>query len=162
MICPHASPVPFTSIWKPYSTIRPITGIATRSWGLLRNSRSASVRYAGSMAGKRRYSSTGTPRNTTGKHFVGIPPQGSRHSTTGYLNYRQVVQGIPTVGSSCTTHRTLVRYFSYQAVVRTVPSKEIYWYMHTTDRQQGIQYEFTNIFSLSLFPVSAGLYKTET
>lgn len=60
------------------------------------------------------------------------------------------------------TRRTLVRYFSYQTVVRTVPSKEIYWYMHTTDRQQGTQYEFTNIFSLSLFPVSAGLYKTET
>lgn len=111
MICPHASPVPFTSIWKPYSTIRPITGIATRSWGLLRSSRSASVRYAGSMAGKRRYSSTGTPRNTTGKHFVGIPPQGSRHSTTGYLNYRQVVQGIPTVGSSC----TMQWYGQYQA-----------------------------------------------
>lgn len=165
MICPHASPVPFTSIWKPYSTIRPITGIATRSWGLLRSSRSASARYAGSMAGKRRYSSTGTPRNTTGKHFVGIPPQGSRHSTTGYLNYRQVVQGIPTVGSSCTTQwyaPYLIRYFSYQTVVRTVPSKEIYWYMHTTDRQQGTQYEFTNIFSLSLFPVSAELYKTET
>ena len=180
MICPHASPVPFTSIWKPYSTIRPITGIATRSWDLLRSSRSASARYAGSMAGKRRYSSIGTPRNTTGKHTVGIPPQGSRHSTTGYLNYRQVVQGIPTVGSSCTTQwyreyqplvalvprsgtrRTLVRYFSYQTVVWTVPSKEIYWYMHTTDRQQGTQYEFTNIFSLSLFPVSAGLYKTET
>ena len=158
MICPHASPVPFTSIWKPYSTIRPITGIATRSWGLLRSSRSASARYAGSMAGKRRYSSTGTPRNTTGKHFVGIPPQGSRHSTTGYLNYRQVVQGIPRSG----TRRTLVSYFSYQTVVRTVPSKEIYWYMHTTDRQQGTQYEFTNIFSLSLFPVSAELYKTET
>ena len=161
MICPHASPVPFTSIWKPYSTIRPITGIATRSWGLLRSSRSASARYAGSMAGKRRYSSTGTPRNTTGKHFVGIPPQGSRHSTTGYLNYRQVVQGIALVPRSG-TRRTLVRYFSYQTVVRTVPSKEIYWYMHTTDRQQGTQYEFTNIFSLSLFPVSAGLYKTET
>ena len=158
MICPHASPVPFTSIWKPYSTIRPITGIATRSWGLLRSSRSASARYAGSMAGKRRYSSTGTPRNTTGKHFVGIPPQGSRHSTTGYLNYRQVVQGIPTVGSSSTKQG----YKEYQAVVRTVPSKEIYWYMHTTDRQQSTQYEFTNIFSLSLFPVSAGLYKTET
>lgn len=165
MICPHASPVPFTSIWKPYSTIRPITGIATRSWGLLRSSRSASVRYAGSMAGKRRYSSTGTPRNTTGKHFVGIPPQGSRHSTTGYLNYRQVVQGIPTVGSSCTM-QWYVPYLSkvllVPTVVRTVPSKEIYWYMHTTDHQQGIQYEFTNIFSLSLFPVSAGLYKTET
>ncbi len=111
MICPHASPVPFTSIWKPYSTIRPITGIATRSWDLLRSSRSASARYAGSMAGKRRYSSTGTPRNTTGKHTVGIPPQGSRHSTTGYLNYRQVVQGIPTVGSSCTTQW----YGQYQA-----------------------------------------------
>lgn len=162
MICPHASPVPFTSIWKPYSTIRPITGIATRSWGLLRNSRSASVRYAGSMAGKRRYSSTGTPRNTTGKHFVGIPPQGSRHSTTGYLNYRQVVQGIPTVGSSCTMQWYAPYLSKVQAVVRTVPSKEIYWYMHTTDHQQGIQYEFTNIFSLSLFPVSAGLYKTET
>jgi len=165
MICPHASPVPFTSIWKPYSTIRPITGIATRSWGLLRNSRSASVRYAGSMAGKRRYSSTGTPRNTTGKHFVGIPPQGSRHSTTGYLNYRQVVQGIPTVGSSCTT-QWYAPYLSKVLLVPScgtaVPSKEIYWYMHTTDRQQGIQYEFTNIFSLSLFPVSAGLYKTET
>ena len=118
MICPHASPVPFTSIWKPYSTIRPITGIATRSWGLLRNSRSASVRYAGSMAGKRRYSSTGTPRNTTGKHFVGIPPQGSRHSTTGYLNYRQVVQGIPTVGSSC----TMQWYAPYLSKVLLVPS----------------------------------------
>ena len=140
------------------STIRPITGIATRSWGLLRNSRSASVRYAGSMAGKRRYSSTGTPRNTTGKHFVGIPPQDT--STTGrwYREYQPLVALVPRSG----TRRTLVRYFSYQAVVRTVPSKEIYWYMHTTDRQQGIQYEFTNIFSLSLFPVSAGLYKTET
>lgn len=165
MICPHASPVPFTSIWKPYSTIRPITGIATRSWGLLRSNRSASVRYAGSMAGKRRYSSTGTPRNTTGKHFVGIPPQGSRHSTTGYLNYRQVVQGIPTVGSSCTTQW----YVPYLSKVLLVPNcgtdstkQGIYWYMHTTDRQQGTQYEFTNIFSLSLFPVSAGLYKTET
>lgn len=165
MICPHASPVPFTSIWKPYSTIRPITGIATRSWGLLRSSRSASARYAGSMAGKRRYSSTGTPRNTTGKHFVGIPPQGSRHSTTGYLNYRQVVQGIPTVGSSCTTQW----YAPYLSKVLLVPNcgtdstkQEIYWYMHTTDRQQGTQYEFTNIFSLSLFPVSAELYKTET
>lgn len=165
MICPHASPVPFTSIWKPYSTIRPITGIATRSWGLLRSSRSASARYAGSMAGKRRYSSTGTPRNTTGKHFVGIPPQGSRHSTTGYLNYRQVVQGIPTVGSSCTTQW----YAPYLSKVLLVPNcgtdstkQEIYWYMHTTDRQQSTQYEFTNIFSLSLFPVSAGLYKTET
>lgn len=165
MICPHASPVPFTSIWKPYSTIRPITGIATRSWDLLRSSRSASARYAGSMAGKRRYSSTGTPRNTTGKHFVGIPPQGSRHprqdtSTTGrwYKEYQPLVALVPRSG----TRRTLVRYFSYQAVVRTVPSKEIYWYMHTTDHQQGIQYEFTNIFSLSLFPVSAGLYKTET
>lgn len=118
MICPHASPVPFTSIWKPYSTIRPITGIATRSWGLLRSSRSASARYAGSMAGKRRYSSTGTPRNTTGKHFVGIPPQGSRHSTTGYLNYRQVVQGIPTVGSSCTTQW----YAPYLSKVLLVPN----------------------------------------
>lgn len=118
MICPHASPVPFTSIWKPYSTIRPITGIATRSWGLLRSSRSASARYAGSMAGKRRYSSTGTPRNTTGKHFVGIPPQGSRHSTTGYLNYRQVVQGIPTVGSSCTTQW----YVPYLSKVLLVPN----------------------------------------
>ncbi len=101
----------------------------------------------------------------TGKHFVGIPPQGSRHSTTGYLNYRQVVQGIFTVVALVPrsgTRRTLVRYFSYQTVVRTVPSKEIYWYMHTTDRQQSTQYEFTNIFSLSLFPVSAGLYKTET
>lgn len=116
--CPHASPVPFTSIWKPYSTIRPITGIATRSWGLLRSSRSASARYAGSMAGKRRYSSTGTPRNTTGKHFVGIPPQGSRHSTTGYLNYRQVVQGIPTVGSSCTTQW----YAPYLSKVLLVPN----------------------------------------
>ena len=118
MICPHASPVPFTSIWKPYSTIRPITGIAPRSWGLLRSSRSASARYAGSMAGKRRYSSTGTPRNTTGKHFVGIPPQGSRHSTTGYLNYRQVVQGIPTVGSSCTTQW----YAPYLSKVLLVPN----------------------------------------
>ena len=144
MICPHASPVPFTSIWKPYSTIRPITGIATRSWGLLRSSRSASVRYAGSMAGKRRYSSTGTQDT----------------STTGrwYKEYQPLVALVPCSG----TCRTLVRYFSYQAVVRTVPSKEIYWYMHTTDHQQGIQYEFTNIFSLSLFPVSAGLYKTET
>ena len=124
MICPHASPVPFTSIWKPYSTIRPITGIATRSWGLLRSSRSASARYAGSMAGKRRYSSTGTPRNTTGKHFVGIPPQGSRHSTTGYLNYRQVVQGIPTVGSSCTTQW----YAPYLSKVQRVPKEEIIWY----------------------------------
>ena len=165
MICPHASPVPFTSIWKPYSTIRPITGIATRSWDLLRSSRSASARYAGSMAGKRRYSSTGTPRNTTGKHTVGIPrrvagipPQDT--STTGrwYREYQPLVALVPRSG----TCRTLVRYFSYQTVVRTVPSKEIYWYMHTTDRQQGTQYEFTNIFSLSLFPVSAGLYKTET
>ena len=103
---------------KPYSTIRPITGIATRSWDLLRSSRSASARYAGSMAGKRRYSSTGTPRNTTGKHTVGIPPQGSRHSTTGYLNYRQVVQGIPTVGSSCTTQW----YVPYLSKVLLVPN----------------------------------------
>jgi hypothetical protein len=70
------------------------------------------------MAGKRRYSSTGTPRNTTGKHFVGIPPQGSRHSTTGYLNYRQVVQGIPTVGSSCTTQW----YAPYLSKVLLVPN----------------------------------------
>ena len=158
MICPHASPVPFTSIWKPYSTIRPITGIATRSWGLLRSSRSASARYAGSMAGKRRYSSTGTPRNTTGKHTVGIPPQGSRHSTTGYLNYRQVVQGIPTVGSSCTTQW----YVPYLSKVLLVPNCGTDSTKQGTDRQQGTQYEFTNIFSLSLFPVSAGLYKTET
>ena len=165
MICPHASPVPFTSIWKPYSTIRPITGIATRSWGLLRSSRSASARYAGSMAGKRRYSSTGTPRNTTGKHFVGIPPQGSRHSTTGYLNYRQVVQGYQPLVALVPTQW----YAPYLSKVLLVPNcgtdstkQRIYWYMHTTDRQQGTQYEFTNIFSLSLFPVSAGLYKTET
>ena len=158
MICPHASPVPFTSIWKPYSTIRPITGITTRSWGLLRSSRSASARYAGSMAGKRRYSSTGIPRNTTGKHFVGIPPQSTSTTSRWYREYQPLVALVPRSG----TDSTLVRYGTYQTVVRTVPSKEIYWYMHTTDRQQGTQYEFTNIFSLSLFPVSAGLYKTET
>ena len=92
------------------------------------------------------------------RRVAGIPPQDT--STTGrwYREYQPLVALVPRSG----TRRTLVRYFSYQAVVRTVPSKEIYWYMHTTDRQQGIQYEFTNIFSLSLFPVSAGLYKTET
>lgn len=92
------------------------------------------------------------------RRVAGIPLQDT--STTGrwYREYQPLVALVPRSG----TRRTLVRYFSYQTVVRTVPSKEIYWYMHTTDRQQGTQYEFTNIFSLSLFPVSAGLYKTET
>ena len=79
------------------------------------------------------------------RRVAGIPPQDT--STTGrwYREYQPLVALVPRSG----TRRTLVRYFSYQTVVRTVPSKEIYWYMHTTDRQQGTQYEFTNIFSLS-------------
>lgn len=165
MICPHASPVPFTSIWKPYSTIRPITGIATRSWGLLRSSRShppgmpeAWLERGDTVRPVHRGIRLVSTLSVFHRRVAGIPPQDT--STTGrwYREYQPLVALVPRSG----TRRTLVRYFSYQTVVRTVPSKEIYWYMHTTDRQQSTQYEFTNIFSLSLFPVSAGLYKTET
>ncbi len=76
MICPHAFPMPFTSIWKPYSTIRPITGIATRSWDSLRNNRNVSAKYAKSMVGMRRSYSIGIPKSTSGKRFGRNPGKG--------------------------------------------------------------------------------------
>ncbi len=141
MICPHASPVPFTSIWKPYSTISPLLPVSQPEAGAYSESSQECIRQVCRKHGwKEEITVRPVHRGIRlGKHFVGIPPQGSRHSTTGYLNYRQVVQGIPTVGSSCTTQW----YAPYLSKVLLVPNcgtdstkQEIYWYMHTTDRQQ--------------------------
>ena len=162
MICPHASPVPSGSHIQPFALLpvsQPEAGAYSEAAGVHPPGMpEAWLERGDTVRPVHRGIRLVSTLSVFHRRVAGIPPQDT--STTGrwYREYQPLVALVPRSG----TRRTLVRYFSYQTVVRTVPSKEIYWYMHTTDRQQGTQYEFTNIFSLSLFPVSAGLYKTET